>query len=157
MVQVKFSRPDFRRDHPHAVFFQTQHSGDERTHQVRNLRRGVQVELAIRAAPLRHHTTRFHGHGHEPLADDALLHDHAGFGKRLIHIAAILVIGERDVIGPLGMHRGRTLRERLLGIGHCGQNLIIHFDEIRSIAREVAVAGHHHRDGMADKVDAVGG
>src|SRR6184192_3692846 len=35
-------------------------------------------------------------------------HDDVGFGKHLVYIAAILVIGERDIIRPLGMH-GRII------------------------------------------------
>ena len=66
------------------------------------------------------------------------------------------MIGERDIIRPLGMHGRRALRERLLRIGHCGQNVIIHFDELGGVAREVAVARHDHRDRMADEVNAVG-
>ena len=40
----------------------------------------------------------------------------------LFDIAAFLVIGERDVVGPLRMNRGRAGRERLFGIGDGGQS-----------------------------------
>ena len=158
-VDVQFaaeSAAHFRRDHAHAIFFQAQHSGHERAHQVRNLRRGVEIELAIRAAPLRHDAACLHGHRNEALADDALLDHDVRFGERFVHVAAVLVIGERDVVRPLRMHGRRAFRERLLRIGDGGQNLVIHFNQIGSVAREVTVSRHNHGDRMADEVDAVG-
>ena len=59
----------------------------------------------------------FHGIGHQALAGDALLEDDVGFGEGFVDVAALLVEGEGDVVGPFGMHGGRAGGEGLFGIG----------------------------------------
>ena len=111
--------------------------------------------LRSAARQLRHHAAGFHGSGDQPLADDALLHDHVGLGERLLRVAAFLVKRERDVVGPLRMHGGRARRERFLRIGHRGLRLVVDFDQLSAVARDVAVGGDHHGHRMPDEVDAV--
>ena len=83
------------------------------------------------------------------------LHDDLGVAEGLVGVAAFLVEGEGDVVGPLGMHGGRARGDGLLGIGDGGQCFVIDFDEVGGVARDVAVGGDHHGDGMADVVDAI--
>ena len=82
-------------------------------------------------------------------------HDHVGVAECLVDVAALLVEGERDVVGPLGMHRRGAGRERLFGVGDGGQVFVIDFHQVGGVARDVAVRGDHDGHRMADVVDAV--
>ena len=137
------------------VFRHSEHHRHQRAHQVRNLRGGVQDEALLRAVVFRHYAARFHGGGDETLAGDALLHHYFGFFKCLFGIAAFLVIGEGNVVRPLGMHRGRAGRQSFFGIGHSGQRLVIHFDQIERVGCDVAVRGDDHGHRMSDEVDTI--
>ena len=53
------------------------------------------------------------------------------------------------------MDAGAPGRERLLGIGDGGQWLVVDFDQIGGVARDVAVGGHHDGHRMADEIDAI--
>ena len=150
------STADLRRYHAHAVLFEPQHLRHQRTHQVWNLRRCIEIELAVGSAPLRHHAPRLHGHGDQSLAGYALLDHDIGFRERFIHLATFLVIGKRDVVRPLGVHCWSALGLRFLRIGYRWEHLVVHFNEVGRIARQVAVRRHHHGHGMSDEVNPVG-
>ncbi len=115
----------------------------------------MQGQGFLAGAPLRQHAAGFHRSGNQALAGDALAHDDVGVAKRLFRVAALLVEGERDVIGPLGMHGRGARGDGLLGVGDGLEFLVVHFHKIRGVARDVAVCGHYHGYGMAHVVDPV--
>ena len=110
---------------------------------------------SLAGPPFRHHAARFHRGRDQPLAGDPLLDDHFGVAECLLDVAAFLVERERDVVGPFGMHRRRARRDRLLGIGDRGQHVVIDFDQVRRVARDVAIGRDDYRDRMSDVVDAI--
>ena len=57
--------------------------------------------------------------------------------------------------GHSGCTAGAPVGDGLFGIGDGGQFLVVDFDEVGGVARDVAVRGHDDGDGMADVVDAV--
>ena len=149
------SAADFGRNHAQPVFFQAEHLRHQRPHQMGNLRGCVQREGAIARQPLRDHASGFHGGRDQPLAGDALLDDHFGFGERLVDVAAVLVVVECRVIGPFRMYGGGARREGFLWIGDRGQRLPFHFDRFGGVARDVAIGGNDHGNRMADEVHAI--
>ena len=115
----------------------------------------IQGQRFLAGAPFGHHAAGLHGGGDEALAGDALVDDDIGIAEGLFGIAAFLVEGEGDVVGPLGMHGGGARGEGLFGIGDGRECLVVDFDEVGGVARDVAVRGDDDGDGMADVVDAV--
>ena len=51
-------------------------------------------------------------------------------------------------------HRRRRI-ERRHRIDHCRQRFVIHVDELERVLGEIAVAGDHHRDRLADIAHAI--
>src|SRR5262249_41450957 len=149
------SATDFRGDHAAAVFGNAQHLGDQGAQKMRDLGGGPDGQIFFRGAVIGQNAARFHGGGDQALAGDALLDDDFGFGKGFLGLAAFLVVGEGDVVGPLGMDRGGARGDGFFGIGDGGEGLPIDLDEIDAVGCDVAVGGDDYSDRVADEVDAI--
>ena len=146
-----------RSDHSQPVLRDAEHLRHKRSHQMRNLRRRTQRQRFLTGPPLRNHSTRLHRRGNQPLAGDALFHHDVGLGKRLVDVPSFLVKCERDIVRPFRMNRWCAGRNRFLGIGDRRQWLVIHFDQIDGIPRNVFVCCDRDSHCMADKIDAIRG
>ena len=146
---------DFGSHHAEPVFFQPQNLRDQRAYQVRGLGGGEQSHVPIGSPPVRDHAAGFHGIRNQPLADDALLDDDVGLCEGLVDVAAFLVEREGDIIRPLRMHRVRPGRERLFGIGNGVFDIVIDFDQIDAVARDVAIGRDDYGYGVTDEIHAV--
>jgi len=72
-------------------------------------------------------------------------------------VADLLDHAGRAVAGDIGVHERRALGEGSLDRGDDGQGFPRHVDDGHRVLGDVAVAGHHERDGLADEAYLVGG
>ena len=157
-IHLKFgakATADLGRNHAQMMLPNPEDSGHQAAQQVGDLGRGIEGEGPLAGTPVGHDAACLHRRGDQALADDALFHHDIGVAERLCDVAAILVIRERDVVGPLGMNGGSAGRERLLGVGDGAQRLVFDLDGIGGVAREIAVGGHYDGDRVAAEIDAI--
>ena len=132
-----------------------ENAGHEAAQEVGDLGGGVERERLLAGAPFGDDAAGFHGGGDEALAGDALFDNDLGVAEGLCGVAAFLVEGEGDVVGPFGMYGRGAGGEGLFGVGDGGKGLVIDLDEVGGVGRDVAIGGDDDGHGMADVVDAV--
>jgi len=136
---------------------QAENAGHEAAQEVGDLGGGVERERLLAGPPFGDDAAGFERTGDEALAGDALFDHDLGVAESLGSVAAFLVEGEGNVVGPFGMYGGGAGGEGLFGVGDGGQGLVIDLDEIGGVGRDVAVGGDDDGHGMSDEVDAVAG
>ena len=87
--------------------------------------------------------------------DQALLNYPLGFLEGLGQIPLLEVKSEGHIVRPLRMDDGRAGSEGLLGIRDHWERLIVHFDQIQSIPRRIAILSDHHNHSFADKTNFI--
>ena len=93
---------------------------------------------------------RLHGRDHHPIADQPHPGDVGGRGERLLRG---LVVAEAPVeaeVGVVVVQARRGGADRRFRVGHGGQPLDVHLDQVDGIARRMRVLGDHHRERLAD-------
>ena len=126
--------PDLGRDHADPVLGDADQERQEQTEEVRDLGRAPHRELF--AAILGQHPARLDRPSGHAMVDDATLDDDVRLGKAGLEVPA----AERpvaDLVGPeLLVDQRRTVLERLLGIGHDRQRVVL--DDTSSAASTTA-------------------
>jgi hypothetical protein len=146
---------DFRRDDAELVFRYADHAGQQRADEMRNLGGSPECDSAFAAMVGGYAPPRLDGHGSEALMNHAQLDDAVGFLEFLVDVAG----GEGPVEGDVGsefrVSERRVLFERFLGFADNRQRVVIDFDEVQGIARDVTILRDDDRYGMADEVNAI--
>ena len=138
-------------DHPHLAFGQAEHEGaHQEALDVRILVGDVQRVTLVVFGVGGDRRTRLHRVGDQAVVDERQLGDvcrfgEGGVGRRLVAMAPVVA----EVAGHVVMHQcGGTGRAG--GIDHCGQSLVIDFDQLGGILRLQQRLGHHQCDLVAD-------
>ena len=140
------STADLRRDHAHLVLPKAEVERDDELHEVRDLRRRPERELA--RLELRGHGARLHRVRDEALVDDALSHFDLGVLERLVDVAALDRVREDEIGAELLVDDRRARFERLRRVDHHRKRLVVHRDQIRRSLRGVT----RIRDDRGDRV-----
>jgi hypothetical protein len=142
---------DVRRDDADLVLGDPELAGHEEADQVRVLAREVHGELA--GAEVRHAGARLDRRAGRAVVDDPALHHHVGVTPGGVHVAA----GDRPLVRLVGpellVHERRAVLERLLGVDHHGQRVVLDEHLFGRVDDAVLVAADHDRDGLADALD----
>ena len=149
--------PNFGRDDAQFVFRHTDHAGQKRADEVGDLRRSPERDCSFPAMMCCHATARLDGHRNQTLMDHAQLDDAIGLLEFAVDVASGERPIERDIGAQFRMRERRILFESLLGFANNRERIVIDFDQIQRIARDIPILGHDDGDRMPDKVDAVGG
>ena len=129
---------------------------DGRAHAGRGLGRGVDPQLALVGVPAGQHALALHRHAGAALDVELELEGVRGCSDRRVDVADLLQHAAGDVAGHVVVHQGRAVA----GVGDAddgGEQLVVDPDPLADVLGDVAVAGDHHDDGLADVVDLVPG
>jgi hypothetical protein len=140
---------DLRCDDTHFVFWDTDDHGEQQSDQMGDLRGGPQSQITAARIILGDHPARLDGVGDQALINDTLFDHHLCFPEGFVHIAPSDSPHEGGVIGNFIMELGCSRLNRLLGVHHHRQRLVVDLDQIQGIPGEVAFLGHHHRHRIA--------
>ena len=139
-----------RGDDADPVFRNSRHHRDQKTQDVRILRRIPQRELARRAAPFGERGSRFHRVRDQSLLHDPLIDDDVRVRKCRIHVAAVQRPVKREVIGNVGMQLRRARLHGLLGIDGARERFVLDVDELERVVGLIRRLGHHDRHDIAN-------
>ena len=127
---------DVGRDHAAAsTRGSPQISRDERAQEVRDLRRAVERQLVGRDAPVGEHGARLDRDRRQPLVVDRLADlDRRGVEDR---VEALGLVRDRaaEVARRVVVQQRRTGLERVLGVDHDGQRVVVDDDAVGRVAR----------------------
>ena len=143
---------DVWRDHVHLGGVRAERSGDHPMEEVRHLRRAVHDEASV-APWCGGGTERFHRRHGDPLVHVAAPNDDIGVAEdRVVHR-----IGgdEGDVVPVRFEDDRRTVRQRVLGMHHGGQRLVVDDDQVRRVVRLGGGLGEHDGHDLADEANDV--
>ena len=100
-------------------------------------------------------TARLDRHRREPLMDHAQFDNTIRFFELAVDVARRQRPIESDVGLQLRMREWGIFFQSLLRFAHHGQRIVIHFDQIQCVARDVAVLRHYDRDRMTYEIDPI--
>ena len=96
-------------------------------------------ELVIRHLVCGDHAPRLHGDWRKPLIDEPFLHDHVGVLECLFRVSAFKAKLVADIVGEFVIEPRARRIHGLFRIDHCGQRLVVDFDQVRGVASNVLV------------------
>jgi hypothetical protein len=138
-------------DHAHLLGLEPDRGGQRVAHAVRALGRDPHGEgvAAVVHSRLHEDAVGLHGHGGEPLVQEATLHDDVGPVEHARVLAEVELDGEvRAVVGE--EHRGGVL-ERGLGVDDGGQGVVVDDHELGGVDRLAPRLGDDGRHDVADE------
>ena len=129
---------------------------------VRRLVAVIDVELASLRVEVSDHPARLERRRVAPGVDDVAGHDRVGLGEHAIGRVAVagLPQGACEVVllALLVIADQRRVRvERLAGVDHGGQRVVLDVDQLQRVARGILVGRDHERDLLALEADLVAG
>jgi hypothetical protein len=89
------------------------------------------------------------------MASEALAYHEVGLRKAPLGVAALDVLMVDDVVAPLGVQKRRARPQRLLGVDHHWQRLVVDIDQFHRVFEQVLVASHHSDHRLAHVINLV--
>ena len=138
------------RDDAHLAFLQPHRPRDEQADEVGVLARHPDRELLVKAFVVGAHAAWLHGHGRQPVLENALLHhDICLFERRLGDVGPRVCEIPADVVRPVHVRLRAALLERLLEVHHRWQILVFDLDQVGRVGRLALGLGEHSGDDLA--------
>ena len=142
---------DIADQHAHAFLRPLQHGfGEHVAGRARRLRLHVQDQPSGFLLDLGDGRARLHRGGHQPLADQIERDDMRGAGEGRFDLGGVAIAhGGDDIVGRIRPHHRRAGFDRLDGIDHRRQHLVVDRDRFRRGLRRHPRRRHHGRDRLA--------
>ena len=153
-INVQFaSEPaaDFGCDDAGAMFRNADHHRQLCLQQMRDLSRRPDHQFVFRQLRCGDRAAGFHRNRREPLIDESFFDDDLGVFERLFGVTGFETSLVGLVIGELFVDYRAAGFKCFLGIGYRRKRLIIDFDQVGCVARNVFVGGKHCSYGLSDE------
>ena len=152
---------DVRGDDPDLVLGQAKEQRVQRPVRVRGLRGGPHGQLPADLVHVGDRPARLQRGRVDPRVEHVLADRHLGVAEDLVGAFGVAGLPVEDVVaGPVlqvvADERGVGV-QCLAGVGHRGQQLVLHVDQLERVPGRVVVVGHHERHLLALEPDLVGG
>ena len=159
---------DLRSDSPHLVLAQSGQRSDMGAQDVRVLRRRPDGQRLLARFEVRDDAARLDRGRRQPLVDHALRYHDVRIGEGPVNGAVVDPTAradagtgrqrpDRPVVREVGVQHRRLTAQRLLGIDHRRQRLVVDRNGVCRVARHIAVTRHDDGDGVADVAHHVRG
>ena len=138
------------RDHAHLRLAGAVHDGDERLHEVRHLRGGIEGHLTVRGHPLGDDAARLDRDRREPLVHDPLLDHDLCIPDRIGEALGLVLDRAVEVARCLVVHLRRPVGDCRFQAGNGRKRLVVDFDGRGTVGRRVPILGDDHGDWLSD-------
>ena len=120
---------------------------------MRHLCRGPDDQLIVRHLERGNGSARFHRIRSEALIDESFFDDDVRLLECFFGVSGFKSGAECDVVREFVIKAWAGAFHRFLGIHHGGQRLVIDFNQIRSVTRDIPVGRDNRGDRLSDKSD----
>jgi hypothetical protein len=146
---------DLGGDDPELGLGDAEDQGQEDPHEVRDLGRRPDGELALGRHRLDHDGARLERVGDQARVEVALGDHHRGVGEDLVDVAVVQLPGVHLVAAELLVDDVGALGRGRLDVGHHRQLVVVDVDRLGGVHGVLAAVGHHHGDDLAHVPDPV--